>query len=766
MKLKDVVALCVSIATFIAIMIPSRIAMYDQRREFIKKRIEDACDRKVDAFSAHVKSIIQQNVGYASALKIMQHKYNISQWFSVHRILENYDTFNDDTIGVYMYIPNDKRIEFEKNVSAMYLRDITITELNPHNILKREPLSSERNFYAPCIISFPFDVSNNLIGVDYLFHPYINTSVIDAIAKNVIMSNRGYYSAALNTAVLNVVIPVLHNNVAIGVIIVTLGQNNLFPIFMGDMSFIYIVSDDNGDIIFGSDNSHKIYGPYTVNRTITFVNNKYHLSCAPTDEFIISVTMISSDMIIDVSFVMYCILSSLMLFRYILKNNIAIHNANFIRATNKFMSRVCRDIRYNLHQVNNIADIISEEISSADAYENYELIRMVCNNTIRIVSDILDFRKLRKGSFKIDHRHVSMRDVMGRIHDRYFKLLQMRDIEWSCICTMPDKKIIIDDIRIDQIIRSIIDTIVDKCTISFVSVSTSESDSIMTIMISNDSKREHITQAMLDGFSQDYTRLATSYKFGNLNIGIAMAKKLVELMGGTITSSSKRTHGFTFNICIPIRYSSNDARIDKTHQYADVNNNKSDHDIINNDVFLFDRALSRKNKNVSVLIVEHDIIDQTIMTKIFAVFKGMTISIANNGRDAIRSVAASEPKYDIIFINIQMPDIDSASVVQKIRDDHNGDNIVIIAMNTVITRHNLDILKTVRFDGVIHKPFTRKTINKLVRLIFPELFAYLYSPKKEDACQPALQLMSIVMETSNESSDKNGAHLKHTESPT
>ncbi len=132
------------------------------------------------------------------------------------------------------------------------------------------------------------------------------------------------------------------------------------------------------------------------------------------------------------------------------------------------------------------------------------------------------------------------------------------------------------------------------------------------------------------------------------------------------------------------------------------------------------RRLQKKYDKLSdvfpmdILVAEDNIINQTVATGILSKL-GYNIDLADNGLEAIK--AAENKKYDIIFMDVQMPEMDGLEAAKKIKEMFSGnDNApVIVAMTANVMKEDQDRCKKAGMDDFVGKPFTIAGIEEVIR---------------------------------------------------
>lgn len=183
----------------------------------------------------------------------------------------------------------------------------------------------------------------------------------------------------------------------------------------------------------------------------------------------------------------------------------------------------------------------------------------------------------------------------------------------------------------------------------------------------------------------------TSRLYGGTGLGLAIVKQLVEMQGGNISVESEIEEGTRFSVKLSFT---------KTQIKP-----KSNNEIV---------QLEKDIKNVRVLVAEDIPLNQLLMRTLLDDF-GFVFDIAGNGKIAIEKLKAKS--YDIILMDLQMPEMNGFEATEYIRNKMNS-KIPIIALTADVTTVDLAKCKSVGMDDYISKPVDERLLySKIVELI-------------------------------------------------
>jgi len=200
---------------------------------------------------------------------------------------------------------------------------------------------------------------------------------------------------------------------------------------------------------------------------------------------------------------------------------------------------------------------------------------------------------------------------------------------------------------------------------------------------------ENKIEKIFENFQQASS--GTSRLYGGTGLGLAIVKQLVEPQGGRITVKSKINEGSVFSFTLSF---------EKTKAKAE-----SELDII---------ELDPEIKNIKVLVVEDMALNQLLMKTLLDDF-GFERDIVSNGKIAIEKLQTKS--YDIILMDLQMPEMNGFEATEYIRNKLNS-KIPIIALTADVTTVDLAKCKSVGMNDYIAKPVDEKLLySKIVGLV-------------------------------------------------
>jgi CheY-like chemotaxis protein len=200
---------------------------------------------------------------------------------------------------------------------------------------------------------------------------------------------------------------------------------------------------------------------------------------------------------------------------------------------------------------------------------------------------------------------------------------------------------------------------------------------------------------LFTSFSQ--VDISNRRKYGGTGLGLAISKKLCELMNGSISLKSKPNWGTVFSFSIKAGITIETIPIEK---------------IVSNQL----KPLSTDKISLEVLIVEDNFVNQKLLSKLLKKLNVASV-IANHGKEAIEILKLK--KFPLIFMDIQMPELDGMETTKIIREEMKDNDTIIIALTANAMSGDREKYLQAGMNDYVSKPIDFSTIkDKLEYFLF------------------------------------------------
>ena len=316
---------------------------------------------------------------------------------------------------------------------------------------------------------------------------------------------------------------------------------------------------------------------------------------------------------------------------------------------------------------------------------------------LHTINDILDYSKIEAGQLHIEHIPFSLNELIKNIHNLFSLQMEQKGITYII-----DKEQEVEDswlgdpIRITQILNNLINnaykfTETGSITLKISKISKSDIDDKTIVLLRFEVMDTGIgiTEEQIEKIFSPFMQADTSTtrKYGGTGLGLSISKNLASLMEGQLSCTSKVGEGTNFSLEIPLEF--NKDKVTTNQESL----NEYDENIL---------------KNLSILLVEDNPINTLIAAELLKK-KKIIVDTASNGLEAIKKI--HDQTYDVILMDIQMPDMDGITATKIIRQELKIQT-PIIAMTANVLEEDKKLYMQSGFNSHIGKPIVPINLYK------------------------------------------------------
>lgn len=367
----------------------------------------------------------------------------------------------------------------------------------------------------------------------------------------------------------------------------------------------------------------------------------------------------------------------------------AINHANEAsRAKSDFLASMSHEIRTPLNGVLGMAQIGHRD-TEGKTQETFARILDSGKLLLTIINDILDFSKIEAGKIEIERITI---DPVNLLHDAAEALksaasdkglsiiVQKSDLPRACLG---------DPVRIAQILLNLLSNAVKFTQNGDIFLRAGrERDEMVYQIVDHGIGISPETQARLfQPFEQ--ADASTTRKFGGTGLGLAISRRLAGLMGGTLSVDSVLNEGSTFTLRLPLEET--DQSVIRSHPPG--------------------KSGQKRLCGLNILVAEDNGVNQLVLEDCL-VQEGASVTLAENGRLAIEAIAHASAPFDLVLMDMQMPEMDGLEATENLCISH--PNLPIIGQTAHALRTEHDKCLAAGMIATITKPID---IEALVAII-------------------------------------------------
>ena len=378
------------------------------------------------------------------------------------------------------------------------------------------------------------------------------------------------------------------------------------------------------------------------------------------------------------------------------------------RAKSGFLAMMSHEIRTPMNAVIGLAGLALRENEASVIKEHLRMIKRAGSNLLTIINDILDLTKIESGKLDIvpsDYRFAALvQDVVSIIK---MKIADSPIRFTVSICSKIPHMLNGDETKIRQILINILGNAVkytDEGFVSLVLRSEFVCESTVNLVMEIADSGRGIKQEDVEILFDEFTRSERDRSIEGFGLGLAITRKLVNAMGGSISVQSEYGKGSTFVIELPQKYDKH--RFHARTENASVNGE---------DICGF---ISPETK---VLIVD-DVKANLIVTQgLLGPYK-MQVDLCKSGMEAIAAIKSKD--YDLVFMDHKIPEMDGIEATRLIREmsirHHYHCELPVIALTANAVSGTKEMFLENGFSDYLTKPIDLAELNAIIERWVPK----------------------------------------------
>ena len=371
-------------------------------------------------------------------------------------------------------------------------------------------------------------------------------------------------------------------------------------------------------------------------------------------------------------------------------------------AKTEFLQRMSHDIRTPINGICglvNMAEYYADDMEKQTEYRTK--VKEASHLLLELVNDVLDMSKLESGEIILEEIPFNLSSISREV----FVVIEQMAAEQNIRIVWEKKEITHRDFigspgYVKRVMMNILSNAVKynrengHIYISCMEIPSEQPEMATMEFVCRDTgigMTEEFQKCVFEPFAQEHTGSRT--KFAGTGLGMAIAKNLVEKMGGTITFESEKGVGTTFVIRVPFKI---DMDADKREEQKDVS--------------------EKSIKRLYILLAEDNELNMEI-AEFMLQNEGAVVTKAWNGQEAVELFEKSRPgEFDVILMDIMMPVMNGYEATKMIRslDREDAKEVPIIAMTANAFTEDRIRAKEAGMDDHIAKPVDAKLLVKVI----------------------------------------------------
>jgi signal transduction histidine kinase/CheY-like chemotaxis protein/HPt (histidine-containing phosphotransfer) domain-containing protein len=403
-------------------------------------------------------------------------------------------------------------------------------------------------------------------------------------------------------------------------------------------------------------------------------------------------------------------------------------NEQLLRSKTMLMATVTHDLQTPLGSIIGFSDLIDSSAINDKHKQYVSNIKESADYILKLVNDLLDFSKLENNRITIEEVSFNIKTLIENTCKTLVPASSNKNIElnWD-IDEKLDHNFISDPYRIKQVLTNLVSNSIKFTQEGSVEVTAGirENTIYLEVLDTGIGIAEEKQQDVFKEFTQAHSGIEK--RFGGTGLGLTISKRIIELLGGTITLRSKLGEGSIFTITLP-------AKPCTASSYSE------EEETVCNDF----ASLNGKR----VLVIDDD---RTQLALLKEVLTGYGVDVKTEANSSAVAALIEKEHYDLILTDIQMPVVDGFDIVNCIRNhpDAGVSSWPVIALSG---RKDLEAKDYTAAGFTAHeaKPVDIKVLLAMIANLFGEKIEIRKTKKREQIQNSLFNLRSLSQFTQND----------------
>jgi CheY-like chemotaxis protein len=358
-------------------------------------------------------------------------------------------------------------------------------------------------------------------------------------------------------------------------------------------------------------------------------------------------------------------------------------------AREQFIAKMSHEIRTPLNGILGLTEILSMETIKQEHLEYLDLINYSSQNLLSIVNEVLDFSQILKDGIILEKRNFDLAIMLESIVCTFKVRAEAKGINFISVKGEDLPRMIYgDDTKIYQVLGNVLSNAVQFTSDGYVKLETDHDVENKVLTFSITDTGNGISGEKVSDLMNTSTKDKKRFYSSNMGLGLQLINELTDALNGTISVHSERGQGSKF--IIKISYDEEQVVVDDDGKVLPDDDEFSE------------------NYPYSILVAEDNMVNQSVLKSLLRKI-GYEAEYACNGKEVLE--ALEYKNYDIIFMDIQMPEMSGREATEILRKRSLGGNPYIIALTANAFESDKQSCFDVGMNDFLTKPVSLTSIK-------------------------------------------------------
>lgn len=372
-------------------------------------------------------------------------------------------------------------------------------------------------------------------------------------------------------------------------------------------------------------------------------------------------------------------------------------------AKTRFLFNMSHDIRTPMNAIVGFSGLLEKSIHDEKKSLDYiKKIRVSSDILLTIINQVLEMARIESGKITLNPESVNIREMVEAMNTVFESSLTKKSLEYQCSLNVVHDQILCDKTKMEEIILNVVSNSIKytnphgKITVSIDELDSEDEKNANYKVVVEDNgigMSQDYLPHIFEEFSREHT--STETRVAGTGLGLPIVKSLVDRMGGTIEVESEEGKGtrFIMKFSFPVSLE-NQVREKEKQNIPDI---------------------TEKLEGKRILLAEDNELNAGIAETVLEE-TGIKVKHVEDGIQCIEELKKMPEKYyDVILMDVQMPNMDGYTATQRIRDlDDSRAEIPIIAMTANAYDEDRRKAQEAGMDGFLAKPLD---VDEMMRLL-------------------------------------------------